>query len=186
VTSIALDPGDANCPEGGTEFSSVSGTSYACNGRIGEDGDPGVNGQPWTPDNTLPPGATLTGGWAMGDGNAGTAFFQNFVDTAISFPIRLPAALDEAHVEAKAVGYVGTPADNCPGTAEDPQAKPGYLCVYTGAAVDAASSPATVDTVTNLSGTAAGASVSGAHLRIFATSANTRMRGSFAVTAPVP
>jgi hypothetical protein len=33
VTSVALAPGDdANCPLGGSKFTSVSGVTYACNG----------------------------------------------------------------------------------------------------------------------------------------------------------
>jgi outer membrane protein assembly factor BamB len=32
VTSSSLSTGDANCPDGGTRFTSVSGATYACNG----------------------------------------------------------------------------------------------------------------------------------------------------------
>jgi hypothetical protein len=40
VTSTALSPGDANCPTGGSSFTSVSGTTYACNGAQGLPGSP--------------------------------------------------------------------------------------------------------------------------------------------------
>jgi hypothetical protein len=32
VTSVALSAGDANCPQGGSQFTSSSGDTYACNG----------------------------------------------------------------------------------------------------------------------------------------------------------
>lgn len=35
VTSLSLAPGSAACPYGGTQFTSVSGTSFACNGNPG-------------------------------------------------------------------------------------------------------------------------------------------------------
>jgi hypothetical protein len=44
VTSSSLAVGDANCPTGGSSFTSVSGTTFACNGAKGDKGDPGTNG----------------------------------------------------------------------------------------------------------------------------------------------
>jgi hypothetical protein len=44
VTSTSLSTGDANCPAGGSSFTSASGTTYACNGARGDKGDPGTNG----------------------------------------------------------------------------------------------------------------------------------------------
>jgi hypothetical protein len=41
VTSAALSLGDANCPTGGSSFTAVSGTTYACNGAQGPKGDMG-------------------------------------------------------------------------------------------------------------------------------------------------
>ena len=38
VTSASLSPGDANCPNGGSKFTSVSGETYACNGTGGTSG----------------------------------------------------------------------------------------------------------------------------------------------------
>ncbi len=40
VTSRALDVGDAHCPYGGSEFTSATGVTYACNGTPGRDGVP--------------------------------------------------------------------------------------------------------------------------------------------------
>ena len=36
VTSVALAPGDPNCPNGGSAFTSASGTTYACNGATAQ------------------------------------------------------------------------------------------------------------------------------------------------------
>jgi hypothetical protein len=44
VTSALLDGGNANCPSGGTEFVSASGTTFACNGSPGSGGPPGPAG----------------------------------------------------------------------------------------------------------------------------------------------
>jgi hypothetical protein len=38
VTSTALSPGDANCPDGGSQFTAVNGMTYACNGAQGPPG----------------------------------------------------------------------------------------------------------------------------------------------------
>jgi hypothetical protein len=38
VTSSALNNGDPNCPNGGSSFTSASGTTYACNGAKGDTG----------------------------------------------------------------------------------------------------------------------------------------------------
>jgi hypothetical protein len=44
VTSTALGQSDANCPEGGSQFTAVNGVTYACNGAPGPKGDRGDKG----------------------------------------------------------------------------------------------------------------------------------------------
>jgi len=44
VSSATLNVGDANCPNGGSSFTSESGTTYACNGAKGDKGDTGAQG----------------------------------------------------------------------------------------------------------------------------------------------
>jgi hypothetical protein len=44
VTSATLNAGDAHCPNGGSSFTSASGTTYACNGAKGDKGDTGAQG----------------------------------------------------------------------------------------------------------------------------------------------
>ena len=71
VTSTVLSPGDANCPAGGTSFTSVSGTSYACNGAPGDAGAA-------VSVTTLPPGdPTCPSGGAQITAGSGTSFVCN-------------------------------------------------------------------------------------------------------------
>jgi hypothetical protein len=46
---------------------------------------------------------------------------------SISYAVPLTAA---PTVEFHGVGYEGEPNDNCPGEASNPEAKKGFLCVY--------------------------------------------------------
>jgi hypothetical protein len=41
ITSAPLQPGDAQCPSGGSKFTSASATTFACNGAKGNTGPPG-------------------------------------------------------------------------------------------------------------------------------------------------
>jgi hypothetical protein len=72
VTSSALAVGDANCPTGGTKFTSSSGDRYACNGAKGDKGDPGSGGAKGDKGDKGDPGgafigsACSTGGGATG------------------------------------------------------------------------------------------------------------------------
>ena len=71
------------------------------------------------PGGTVPEGTTITGVWAIRSSEAGTAW------ESVSFGFVLR--------DAPAVHYVpaeGPDIEGCPGTAADPQASPGHLCVY--------------------------------------------------------
>src|SRR6185295_12581896 len=94
---------------------------YVCNGVNGTSG--------FT--ETLPPGQTETGTWAFVN-VGGTKFHAPNAYTSISFPIPLEEGTEE--------GFVFTPTQTaneeygstgCAGTAEEPIAPPGVLCVYT-------------------------------------------------------
>jgi hypothetical protein len=95
-------------------------------GPQGPQGAQGPQGQPGVlhPEETLPSEATETGTWLYADpGNE-----RKFVP--ISFPIPLsPEAAEEVKFEPVGQGEV-THSQNCPGTAAEPAAAPGYLCVY--------------------------------------------------------
>lgn len=129
VTSTAFTgerkAGSQTCKEGGTEFTSASGVALACNGQEGE------TGQPWTPNGTLPSGAQETGAWTYSPTPHNVNELQWI---SISFPIRLAAALDYHHVKIIAI-YSSKgefSSEGCPGDAAEPEASPGYLCVYSG------------------------------------------------------
>ena len=144
VTSTPLGVKNEHCKEGGSEFVSASGASYACNGKEGKEGK---EGSPWTAGGTLPPEKTETGGWSIGDvvHNRG---YEEFI--ALSFPIMLKEGLSgEGCSEAAAtrtkpchVHFIeengnengpGVPPTECgtpAGTVVEPKASPGNLCVY--------------------------------------------------------
>jgi len=122
VTSKTVAKENANCLEGGSSFTSTSGTTYACNGGKGE---------PWTPDNVLPKGATETGTWVVQVENE-VQFYP------ISFPIKLSAELAETHVhvignkegEGEAEENEAVKLGECKGTVTTPSAGAGNLCVF--------------------------------------------------------
>ena len=107
---------------------SAAPTTYLCNGVEGE---PGAQGEPWTAGGTLPPGATETGAWAE---KITEIEGETFGYAPLSFQIPLAATLDSAHV-ISVTGAVAPPECENPDSsglagAENPEADPGYLCVY--------------------------------------------------------
>jgi hypothetical protein len=98
-------------------------------GSPGAPGEPGENGEPGVCSASLPvcdapQGATLTGVWGFRSEGDLLGYAQ------ISFPLRMPTApIDFVRVPA------GEPAGSfpeCPGTVEEPEAQPGYVCLYVG------------------------------------------------------
>jgi Collagen triple helix repeat (20 copies) len=170
----------------GTGVPGAPGTN-GTNGEDGEDGEDGEEGPPGpegvcsTVNCVLPSGTTETGAWGIGPVAAGAIGVGGVVETAISFPIRLPAAIPASNTHVEAEGFEGSAGDDCPGKASAPAAKPGHLCVYIGneAGTGFNEAPFIRDPVTQNPGAAtAGANIAvivgeGAHLT-----------GTFAVTAP--
>jgi hypothetical protein len=130
--------GTGNSGKGGSKFVSASGTTYACNGKEGPQGEPGEEGSPWTAGGKLPEGATETGNYFVGSETGKGPIGEAFASAAISFPIPLSEPiLDPDHViYLKLAEAVGEHCENTerPGTASsvNPEADPGYLCVYEG------------------------------------------------------
>jgi hypothetical protein len=149
VTSKALAKGEGGCVEGGSEFTSASGKSAACNG---EKGTKGTTGSPWTAGGTLPVGSTETGAWAFGPTNKPSA---TVTVPIASFTIPLAAKLTggeaclgpvvskECHVHfispngKEATGFPEAPEEidptvtgACLGSVAQPTATSGNLCVY--------------------------------------------------------
>jgi collagen triple helix repeat protein len=137
------------CEKSPTE--KVPGVTYEIEGS-GEENTvcDGAEGSPWAAGGTLPPGATETGAWATMRGEATEA------PAPISFSVKLAKPITSAHIHVSGEAGFGTP---CAGSADNPQAVPGNLCIYTGEAV-----AATAPQVWQTAGGGEGASVPGAIL----------------------
>ena len=127
-------------------------------GAAGASGPQGPQGEPWTAGGTLPKGKSEMGAWVA----LVLQFFGKFeARTAVSFGIPLTAALTDenecgasgkqaCHIQVKEEGYpspTATPTEleQCPGTAEEPKAKEGFLCVYIKASGAVTPNPPEVD-----------------------------------------
>lgn len=135
VTGVAIPTSSATCNHlGGTAYTSASGTENVCNGQTG-----------FT--QTLPSGKTETGAWVESSTGSPKPL------TAISFSIPLAASLDSEHVhfiltngkeitaevieEEEEQFFVKkevtpTACGSPVGSATEPKAQAGHLCVYTG------------------------------------------------------
>ena len=84
------------------------------------------------PECVLPSGATMTGDWSFLTPSAGQ---EERVFASISFPLQAVPA-PEYSLPGATVKWIGLAPDgeydrtDCPGTAEDPEALPGFLCIY--------------------------------------------------------
>jgi hypothetical protein len=88
-------------------------------GPQGEQGEQGKQGEPGPTETNLPSGKTVRGLWQFQTSDTGEAY------ATISYPLRVvPTPVEEIFVE------VGQSNEECPGTAANPQAKPGRLCIY--------------------------------------------------------
>jgi hypothetical protein len=130
VTSETLAPGQEGCETGGSEFTSASGRTTACNGKNGKGGG-GTGGEKVFP--TLPSGKTETGVWTVNmTPEEGVAHekgeLPGGVHAAVSFSLPLATPLGAGHVIFNEGGQHN--ATDCPGTPEAPEAVEGYLCVY--------------------------------------------------------
>jgi hypothetical protein len=150
----------------------ASGTEV-CNG------EPGEEGSPWTDGGTLPSEATETGVWQFISAGKAEEFLP------ISFPIPLTAtAAGEITIQSVPNGH--QPTADCPGTSEEPQAEPGFLCIY-GSSFQTAGFLGTPNTgykPVSSGGEEEGVIGSGTLLYFEETTAGSHGTGSFAVTAP--
>jgi Collagen triple helix repeat (20 copies) len=177
---------------GGSKFVSVSGSTYACNGK---EGKAGKAGSPWTVDGTLPSEATETGSWSTPLKEVGGEGVS-----PISFTIPLQNALDASHVHhidatgkeivfnIEAEEFEEKTVPECPGTAAAPEADPGHLCVYTGDYVGSDGRIAGIydpSAANAISSDVRGAATTGAMLVVFGFEPTTYFGwGTWAVTAP--
>lgn len=117
-TSVTSSPATAGeCPTGGTKFTSASGTSKVCNGTNGTTG--------FT--ETLPAGKTLRGVFASFPS-------QPLFDISFNIPLTATPTVnvikEDGTVASNSSGDPVGVATNCPGTAAEPKANPGNLCLY--------------------------------------------------------
>jgi len=156
-------------------------------GPAGPKGDKGSTGSPWAVGG-LPKGATEAGTWGFEGSSSPIEVI------GLSFPVPLAAPLDEGHVhfindEGKEVvgfTYEEVTSTVCTGTAAEPTAAAGHLCVYAGAMQNSKSTNLLIfnpGKESPLEPGAPGASIAGASLA-FVNSGTAGAWGTFAVTAP--
>ena len=147
---------------------------------------------------TLTSNKTETGTWSLGFVSAGTINATPFIEPIylpISFPIPLAAELASTNVHylnkagKEVLGSIGSEektSTSCTGTAANPTAAAGHLCVYTQNETTAATFfegwPAVGKPSSNVTGE--GAAKNGALLKTFPKAAGARAFGTWAVTAP--
>jgi hypothetical protein len=138
-------------PQGPAGATGAKGETGAA-GTPGAPGAKGVQGEEGKqgaihPGETLPSEATETGTWSMTIGKVVGFLGAGVGISPISFTVPLTAALENeaecgeagkqpCHIQVKPESYdgtdnTGTEHEQCPGTAADAKAAPGFLCVYT-------------------------------------------------------
>jgi hypothetical protein len=140
-------------------------------GATGAEGATGATGQTGFTE-TLPSGKTETGTWGAFSYSA-TQFY-----IPISFNIPLETSVT---VELLPKNHTTPTAGNCPGTVSQPEAEPGFLCVYTKFREEIGGSPE--EFLNPETGTAGQAGKTGAIGRFF-TEGLGQIAGTWAVTEP--
>jgi hypothetical protein len=154
----------------------------------GAKGDKGDKGDPGTSvfTSAIPSGTTIAGAWG-GRYIAPQLAFNNSYLISTSFPVKAPVALSDTDVNAAPDAAAGDPDPTCTGSASNPTAPPGKVCIYISRANNAS---VTGFRLTNpgVSGTAPGDAY-GFVVRILDTgtvgnTATTNAEGTWAYTAP--
>jgi collagen type I/II/III/V/XI/XXIV/XXVII alpha len=179
VTSAEFKGHRGNCKEGGTEVVSASGTTYACNGLEGEEGTPGKNGEAGAihPGETLPKGASETGAWSVSFPPISQEEGEKEVHGlgSVSFPVQLGATPKKAtyvnlekqenkEVPAECKAEVGGVLTE--GSAAEPLAAEGYLCVFEGHSTEISKSERSAVGILSPAGVVAAAGKTGAVVSI--------------------
>ncbi|HKT83573.1 MAG TPA: hypothetical protein VJQ84_07015 [Solirubrobacterales bacterium] len=131
ATATSFGGNQHGCPEGGIEVKSASPTAFVCNGEAGEPG-PLLE--------SLPKGKTLSGTWSTTVGELGSAV------TDISFQFPTNSAPFPRYVKEGKEGEEF--AEDCPGSASEPEAKEGILCYYTTIVAGSLGAPGLLPTAT--------------------------------------
>lgn len=175
--------GDAGAPgANGTNGLNGATGSTGATGPIGATGPTGKGATgptgPAGAPTPLPSEATETGTWRF-ISNGET---EQFV--AISFPIPLSVA-DAEDIVAKSLPKGAAPTTECPGNSEEPEAEPGFLCVYAaGFASNFFGNPTGAYKPLAAEAEEEGVVTSGTLLYFESAAAGKLSSGTFAVTAP--
>jgi hypothetical protein len=97
-------------------------------GPQGPKGDPGIPGTSVF-DSSVPSGKTIAGAWG-GRYIAPQLASNNSYLISTSFPVKAPVALSDADVNAAPGTGAGDPDPSCTGSADNPTAPRGKVCVY--------------------------------------------------------
>jgi hypothetical protein len=172
VAVTEIEPGEEECGGLGGAMVEVEGSGSGqevCNGETGFS-------------ETLPSGKTETGAWATSPIGSGVGYTGEFI-MPISFNIPLASEVPSNQVHFLKEGESNQPG--CPGSAAEPSATAGNLCVYTTAALEILEGePATISApaILKANALAAGASAEGAVLQVTLPESSFAY-GSWAVTA---
>jgi hypothetical protein len=190
-TGPAGSPGTAGVPgavgPAGAKGDTGSTGATGATGTTGKEGPEGEPGDPWSVGGVLPSGKSETGAYAISS-ETGTGVFAGYAATSLSIPIPLAAPIPGSKaIYVKAETPQPAPPAECENPAHagvasvgNPEADPGYLCVFEGVAVNMGT-----EMIFSLpSGGGEGAGVSGTTLFQPPTAAEARAEGSWAVTAP--
>jgi hypothetical protein len=116
VTASEVKVGEAACNKlGGSKFTVAGKEAFACNGQTGFTA-------------TLPEGKTEMGTWALTVPAENPTFKVPVSRTSISYVIPLAKPPAAIYLTPAEIGTEHT--TECPGTAEEPKAAEGFLCVY--------------------------------------------------------
>jgi len=166
--SVEIVPGEPAFCEGagGVTYEVEETPTAVCSGK---------EGSPWTAGGTLPKGATETGAWSWN----GSATDTEGVFASISFTLPLKANLAEENIF-----YVTpeTPSPECPGSAANPKANQGKLCIYLGGFLPEGEDAPEFAGVTGVAGFGTSANRAGALLHFTNIVDGSRASGSWALT----
>jgi hypothetical protein len=116
---VAPGPAGAAGPAGAPGGAGAKGDAGAAGGT-GPEGPEGKEGPPGPTDTKLPPGKTIRGFW---DFQANNSIHEGVL--SLTYPFRI-----EPKPTFRFMPPSAAPTDECPGEAEAPKAKRGFLCVY--------------------------------------------------------
>jgi hypothetical protein len=193
-------PGGAQGPQGPAGPGGGPGKEGAPGkeGEKGKEGAKGKEGSPWTAGGTLPSKATETGAWSFGEGLTEATIHVPVASFTIPLAAPLtgagcgtnpPEATCQVHYINEKGKEVPAPFEEvtsakCHGTAEQPTAEPGNLCVYASEENHVVAINKFIANPGKAVSTEGEAGTTGAIVNFVPVGANPHGDGTWAVTAP--